>query len=202
MESSDHPQEVWHKRAERLLAADRYGQMPPEMILDQLGCVEGSVCMDIGCGNGFFTIPMAKRVCPSGRVYAVDVDQRMLDLLQDRAVEHDVHRSIEYVLSTTHTIPLRDSAADLGLISQVLHGSGDPEGLFREVVRIVSPAGRLMVIEWAYTETDHGPELSRRIAPRWFKERENDLPVRLVEQISIHEDYAIYVFTKETTSHG
>lgn len=202
MKASEHPQEEWSNRADRLLAASRYDEFPPKMILDLLGCSEGSVCIDIGCGNGFFTIPMAMRVSPTGKVYAVDVDQRMLDLLQDRAREYGTAETIELIRSTTDAVQLRDNSADHCLISQVLHGSGDPERLFFEAIRILCPEGRLLVIEWAYKDSSRGPNLSRRIPPKWFQERMNHHPVRLIERFNILEDYVIYLFKKEDSSDG
>jgi hypothetical protein len=59
----------------------------PTVVLEQLGLKPGMSVCDLGCGNGFYTLLMAQKVGPTGKVYAVDIQPEMLQLLSRRAVE-------------------------------------------------------------------------------------------------------------------
>ena len=61
--------------ADRFLRPERYRSQNPELVLDALSLASGMTLADVGSGPGFYTLPAAKRVGPTGRVYALDVDQ-------------------------------------------------------------------------------------------------------------------------------
>ena len=50
--------------------------------MDELGIGEGSVVADLGAGGGWFTVRLAYRVGPNGKVYAEDVQHQMIDAIQ------------------------------------------------------------------------------------------------------------------------
>ena len=68
----------------RLLSEQRYALLPPDRVLDALTLEPTMTVGDIGCGPGFFTLPLAERLT-EGRVYAVDVEPVMLQMVQERA---------------------------------------------------------------------------------------------------------------------
>ena len=67
--------------AEWLMRASRDEEENSELLFEQLQLSEGEVACDFGCGNGFYTLPMAEAVGETGAVYAVDIQQEMLELL-------------------------------------------------------------------------------------------------------------------------
>ena len=112
---------------------------PPDRVLGDL-VAPGDDCLDIGCGMGYFTIPLARLAGPSGSVTAVDVQQKMLDGLTRRARRHglggaiaarlvsdrdwDVPGRYDFVLAfwMVHEVPERDEF--LGTLRRVLRDSG------------------------------------------------------------------------------
>lgn len=108
----------------------------------------GMKVLDIGCGPGFFVIPLAKMVGPRGRVVAADLQPEMLDMAgrkvagngySDRVV---LHRAMADSLHLTG-----DNTFDLAIAFHVVHEVPDPLHLFREVYDLVKPGGLFLVSE-------------------------------------------------------
>src|SRR5579883_2360045 len=73
-----------HAHAHKLDDPERERWLPTADVVQQLGLQPGMHVADIGAGTGYFAIPMARAVSPGGRVFAVDVQPEMLDLLRAR----------------------------------------------------------------------------------------------------------------------
>ncbi|MBX6353157.1 MAG: class I SAM-dependent methyltransferase [Thermoflavifilum sp.] len=104
------------KHVERLLNEERQKLLPPEMILERLGVEPSHVVADIGCGPGYFSLPLAQM---SRAVYGVDVSAEMLDLLARRAAEAGVC-NVESIQAPAEHIPLPDASVDRMLCAFVL----------------------------------------------------------------------------------
>lgn len=107
---------------------------------------DGDTAADIGCGPGFFTIAMARLAGTRGRVFAVDIQEKMLAKVRRRADEAGVGNRITPHLCTE---------ADLGLVEQVdfalafwmVHEVPRPLDLFRQIHGILKPGGRFLFVE-------------------------------------------------------
>jgi len=155
------------KHMERLLSPERRQWQDPEAVLDVLGLRAGMEVADIGSGPGFFTLPMARRVAPGGKVCAVDVAPEMLERLRKRAAEERID-NVETLLSQEGLLPLSDNSMDAALMVNVLHESDDPAILLREVFRVLRPGGAFAVVEWKKDRTGTGPagpSANIRVAP-------------------------------------
>ncbi len=136
--------------------------MDPDKILPQLDILKGQLVADIGAGTGYFSVPFADFVGPSGKVYAIDISQSMLDSLLEKAEARGI-RNIVPVLSEEDTIPIDDGIVDMAFMSMVLHEL-DGDGTLQEVRRILRPGGRLAVLDWRKKETEDGPPLWHRLS--------------------------------------
>ena len=150
------------RHMERLLSPERRQWHEPEMILDALGAQAGMVVADIGSGPGFFTLPMATRVGPAGKVFAIDVEPQMLERLRERAAEAGV-QNVEVLQSQEDSLPLPDGSIDAALMVNVLHESGKQATLLREVLRILRLGGSLVVVEWKKESSELGPPVEIRM---------------------------------------
>jgi len=151
-----------------LLDPKRTRYLPPRAILAKFPITSGIVAVDIGCGPGYWTIPMAEIVGPSGRVYAVDIEEEMLaDLragLADRpGLNVQVFRSME------DRIPLPPKSVDFAFLACVLHELDGP-GTLREAARVLRPAGSLGVVEWKKMRQLEGPPYRHRLSVRQARE--------------------------------
>lgn len=104
----------------------------------------GQQVLDIGCGPGFFTIPLAQMVGEEGSVLAVDLQQEMLERVYNNALKQRVLHRIMLHRSSEHGIGT-DFRADFALAFYMLHEALEPETLLDELHRIVKPAGRLLI---------------------------------------------------------
>lgn len=152
------------ERKSRLDAPERAEWQRPDVVVAALHLKPGAAVADVGAGTGYFTFRIAEQVGPSGRLYAVDLQQDMLDTLTSRAAEARVMNVIP-VLSGPVDTGLPDAAVDLVFIANVAHEYDDLDAGLRECARILRPGGRLAVVDWKPEETPVGPPLDHRLPP-------------------------------------
>lgn len=145
---------------ERLLSEDRLGGRPPEELLRASGVYEGMVFADIGCGPGYFTLPAASLVGPSGKVYAVDLQEEMLAELKKRGLPPNVLP----VRSEENSVPIEEAGVDFTLLAYVLHEARDRHPFLEEVRRITRKGGRVLVLDWEKKKEDIGPPFEDRVS--------------------------------------
>ena len=148
----------------RILDTDnRLGAGSPHDLLAGFGLAQHHTLVDLGCGPGFFALPAATIVGPQGRVYAVDVEQKMLDLV-DRRATSEGHRNIRTVLGSEREVPLSDKIADRAICALALHYPSDPAGrvdMVQEIARLLRPGGRVLIINWVpQSDDDSGTRMS------------------------------------------
>jgi SAM-dependent methyltransferase len=125
----------------------REAEENPTMLLNSLELEAGQTVCDFGCGNGFYTLQLAKRVGPRGAVYAVDIQPEMLDLLAERAQPRGLD-NIEPVLATADDPGLPAATFDLVLMVDVYHELSDPPPVLAAVRESLKPRGRMAVVEF------------------------------------------------------
>lgn len=113
----------------------------------------GQTVCDLGCGNGFYTLMLAREVGPKGTVWAVDIQQEMLDLLVERAESRGVP-NIEPQLGTAVTPQLPEGKLDLVLIVDVYHEFSHPEQMLKEIRKSLAPEGRIALAEYRAEDPD------------------------------------------------
>jgi ubiquinone/menaquinone biosynthesis C-methylase UbiE len=136
-----------------LVRAERNREEQPAKLLKALELKEGQVVCDFGCGNGFYTLELAKRVGPRGTVHAVDIQAEMLELLADRAGPRGLD-NVRTVLATDRNSGLPPGTFDLVLMVDVYHELADPAAILKAVHESLKPSGRLAVVE--FREEDPG----------------------------------------------
>jgi SAM-dependent methyltransferase len=144
------------------------------LILDRLG-IDGRLgdVIELGCGYGTFTIPVAERI--SGAMDTCDVEPEMIERTQQRAAEaalHNVHCHHRDVLVEGFGVP--DESRDACLLFNILHGE-EPVRLMAEAARAVRRGGFVYAIHWRYDpDTPRGPSMPIRPQPeqiaRWAKQ--------------------------------
>ena len=131
--------------------------------MDHLGIGEGSIVADLGAGGGWFTIRLARRVGPNGRVYAQDIQPEMIGAI-DRRVEREGLKNVQTVLGTPQD-PQLPAPVDVVLIVDAYHEMDDPQTLLRNVRQSLRAGGRVGIVE--YTRNGHGPgpPMEERVDP-------------------------------------
>ena len=120
----------------------------PDSLVNALEIPVGASVAEIGSGTGYFTWRLAEKVGPAGKVFAVDVQQKMLDLTDDAIKKHRLS-NVELVLGAENDPRLAPASIDLALIANAYHEFSEPEAMLAAVKQSLKPDGRLVIIEFA-----------------------------------------------------
>ncbi|MBI3753923.1 MAG: class I SAM-dependent methyltransferase [Deltaproteobacteria bacterium] len=144
---------------ELLINNDRIKELNPVQFLRENGLQEGMCFADIGCGPGFFSIPAAHIIGDKGMVYAIDIQEEMVNKLKQRRPPEN----LKIIISQENTIPLENTAVDFALLAFVLHETEDRIAFLKEAKRCLRPQSILLVVEWEKKIEDKGPPFEERI---------------------------------------
>jgi predicted methyltransferase len=147
-----------------LEAPDRDEWQRPHQILDALGVAEASVVADVGAGSGWFTVRLARRVGPNGRVYAQDVQQEML-AATTRRVRREGLANVTPVLGRGSDPGLPAGALDAVLVVDVLHEIEDRVTLLANLGRAIKPGGLIGIVDFKPGGAGPGPDPGDRVPP-------------------------------------
>jgi len=157
----------------------------PEDILRKMGLSEKvKDVVDFGCGYGTFTLPAAKIV--SGVVYAVDIEEEMVESIKDKSKKSGLQniKALRKDIESEGT-GLKDESVDYVLLFNILHGE-NPKKILREAYRIIKPGGRIGIIHWKYdSTTPRGPPMELRLRPEKIIEFGEDLGFKLEKKLDL-----------------
>lgn len=147
-----------------LESPDREAWQRPDQIMDKLSIADGSVVADLGAGGGWFTVRLARRVGPNGKVYAEDIQPQMIEATK-RRVDREQLRNVEMRLGDASDPKLPEAAIDAVLMVDAYNEVEHPVVLLRNVARSLKPNGRVGVVEWTPEGGGPGPDLGQRVDP-------------------------------------
>jgi SAM-dependent methyltransferase len=117
----------------------------PDALVEALGIGPGMVVIDLGCGDGYFTAAIARRV-GSGRVIGLDLDPAMLD--QSKTACREMTNCTWVLGDAMNLSRLIHERADHVLIANTFHGVPDKTELAREVAKSLKPDGHFAIVNW------------------------------------------------------
>ena len=135
----------------------------PAQVVEALGLRPGQDVADIGAGTGYFSVRFAKAVGPGGKVFAVDIDQGLIDHLNERAKDAGLS-NLEAVLAATNDPLLSEKSLDIVFVCDVIHHVQDRQGYFAKLSGALRPGGRLAIVDFYKRETPVGPPVAMKIA--------------------------------------
>jgi ubiquinone/menaquinone biosynthesis C-methylase UbiE len=146
----------------------------PEKTLHDMNIAEGMTAVDFDAGAGYFTMALAKKVGPHGKVYAIDT---RIDLLTRIANEAKLlrHKNIEVLrgdIEAHNGSGLINESADRVIIANTLFVCDHPERVVKEAVRILKKKGKVGVIDWIDSYNHFGPHsdcvIPKEYIVTWF----------------------------------
>jgi ubiquinone/menaquinone biosynthesis C-methylase UbiE len=135
----------------------------PDDILSSIGLVPGMVFVDMGCGDGYFAIPAARRVGQRGRVYAHDIDAAAVERLRQRAAQEGLDNLAAEVKEAEETIACRE-CADIVFFGIDLHDFRDPAQVLINAHKMLRPEGKLVDLDWKDQPMPVGPPPEKRFS--------------------------------------
>ena len=172
----------------------REAEQRPDEVFRAMGLEDGDVVADLGCGTGWFARRMARVVGPRGKVYAVDIQPEMLDLLRGY-VEKEGVGNVEPVLGTETDPKLARDSLDWILMVDVYHELQQPKAMLEAIRRSLKPTGKVALVEYrlegesaSHIRTEHRMSVAQVMA-EW-------LPAgfRLVQQVDVLPTQHLFIF--------
>jgi ubiquinone/menaquinone biosynthesis C-methylase UbiE len=134
------------KKCGALIGTERWNRWNPPHLLSLAGLQNNSniTVVDLGCGPGFWTLPMSEIVGPYSQIIALDSSQEMLEALESRHSPINVNLT----LCELPSIPLPASSVDFIWAAFVFHEVTPVSVLAAEMRRVLRPGGRLALLDW------------------------------------------------------
>jgi predicted methyltransferase len=146
-----------------LESPDRDLWQRPDQIMDAMAIADGSIVADIGAGSGWFTIRLARRVGPQGRVYAEDVQTAMINAISRRVAREGLP-NVKPVLGLNND-PRLPEKVDAAIMVDAYHEIENRVAVLSSLARSLKPQGRIGVIDFKLDGTGPGPEPDERVSP-------------------------------------
>jgi len=147
---------------------DRDDWQQPDRVMDLLGISDGSKVADIGAGGGWFTVRLARRVGPNGRVYAEDIQKPMIETI-DRRVKRELLTNVTPILGTPDD-PRLGRGLQAVLMVDTYTQLREPIPLLTKIAGALGANGRLGIVDF---KTDGaggpGPAIEDRVNPETIK---------------------------------
>lgn len=152
-------------KMDRLLDPARREWMDPDRVLSYIQPEQCEAVADLGCGPGFFTLEIARRLPEGGVVYGVDVSEEMLERLQERAQAAGLANVRPILAEEDDEYPIHSATCDAALMVNVYHECDPASNLLHEIRRLLRPGARLLLADWKPEPTPIGPPAEERVDP-------------------------------------
>jgi ubiquinone/menaquinone biosynthesis C-methylase UbiE len=162
-----------------------------EEILEMLSLKPSYVVADLGCGSGYFTVPLSHKV---KKVYGIDSQKEMLTALEQKIRKQKI-LNIETLLSKENEIPLQNESVDLLLSVNTLHEFRDKKTIISEMRRVLKADGRAAIIDFKKEDSNVGPPISIRVSKEQAKRLFKKVGLRALKTHDLKLHYLI-VFGK------
>jgi ubiquinone/menaquinone biosynthesis C-methylase UbiE len=136
-----------HQAADWLERPEREEEEKTDVMVEALKFREGEVVADIGCGSGYVSRKIAKKIGATGVVYGVDIQQEMLDLLAKRMAMFRI-TNVKPVLGTTTDPQVPPASCDTMIMVDVYHEFDQPYEMMRGMIAGLKPGGRIVFVEF------------------------------------------------------
>jgi ubiquinone/menaquinone biosynthesis C-methylase UbiE len=186
------PADEWRKTLEQ---PTRLEGLKISEIVGKLGLKPSQVVADLGAGTGLFSVPMAKAVAPSGRVYAVEIDKGFLPIIDGKAKEGNLS-NVRTVLGefTDPKLPAQD--VDVAFMHDVLHHVEDRAAYLKSAAKYIKPSGRFVVIDYRADQSPHRDQPSLIVSEEQVTGWMKAAGFNRVDKVALFPDKYFLIFSR------
>ena len=176
-----------------LEAPDRRAWQKPDQVMDALNIADGSVVADVGAGAGWFTIHLARRVGPNGRVYAVDLQAEMVEAISRRVRRErlDNVRTVRGSGSVPNLLPRGSLDAVLVVDAYQEVEEAEREAFLRNLAVALKTNGRIGIVNHKPGMGGPGPEPELRIESGAVEEKAREAGLRVLAREDLPYQYLL-----------
>ena len=182
-------------QVQRLLSSEREETLDPQRVLSMVPIRHFHTVADVGCGPGYFLIPLAKYL-RDGKAIGLDVQPEMLAMAKARVEEARLANTELIQTAADAELSLDPQSVDGALLSCVLHENQDRVALLRAVAEALRPGGWCAILEWQKRETGTGPPLEVRLDPEQVKEDAAEAQLTFKEVRELGERYYLLLLRR------
>lgn len=187
------PAQEWLKTLD---SPNRVARLKIDETIAKLRMSAGQNVADIGAGSGLFSLPLAKAVSPGGKVYAVEIEQGLLDHIAARAKELQV-TNLHTVLGQFSDPNLPADGIDLAFLHDVLHHIEHRADYLRNLTRYLKPTGRIAVIDFYPDLGPHKDDPSLQVTKDHTAAWLAALGFKPVQEVELFTDKWFVVYSRE-----
>jgi SAM-dependent methyltransferase len=185
-----------HQAADWLERPEREKEERTDLLVPALKLKAGDAVADIGAGTGYYTRRLAKAVGTNGVVYAVEIQQEMLDILTNKMVEIGIS-NVRPVLGTISDPKLPRASVDLILMVDVYHEFDHPFEMVEAMCRSLKPGGRIAFVEFRGEDPNVPIKLVHKMTEAQVRKEMSVHPLEWVETIAVLPQQHIVVFRQK-----
>ena len=184
-----------HQAADWLERPERDEEEHTTALIEKLAVKPGDVVADLGCGTGYFSRRLAKKVGAEGSVLAVDIQPEMLDLLTNKMADLSI-TNVKPILGAITDPKLPPSSVDLVLMVDVYHEFDHPWEMMDGICRALKPGGRVAFVEFRGEDPAVPIKPLHKMTQAQVKKEMKSQPLEWVETIGVLPRQHIIVFQK------
>lgn len=184
-----------HQAAGWLERPEREKEEEPDKVLKVLDIKPGASVADVGAGSGYFTFRLAKKVGKEGKVYAVDIQEEMLERLR-RGAKKEKLENIVPIMGKEDDPRLPAAALDLILMVDVYHEFEFPYEMTQAMVKALKPGGRIVFVEYRKEDPEVWIKLVHKMTEKQVRKEMEVHNLRWVKTSEVLPTQHIVIFEK------
>jgi ubiquinone/menaquinone biosynthesis C-methylase UbiE len=161
----------------------------PDLIVQEIGIGAGAKVADFGCGGGYFSLPISRKVGENGVVYALDILPQSLEMIEGYAKTMGLNNIIpkRVNLEKMGGSKLEEESCDWVIMKDMLFQNKDKGIIIKEACRVLKQGGKALVIEWNSNDSSIGPGKDLRIAKESLLEIIHESGMGVLKEIPISD---------------
>ena len=184
-----------HQAADWLERPEREAEENPALLIKALKLKPGEAVADIGAGTGYYSRRLAQSVGSGGVVYAVEIQQEMLDILTNKMAALNIH-NVKPVLGDITDPRLPTASVDLILMVDVYHEFDHPREMVAAMVRALKPSGRMVFVEFRGEDPKIPIKLLHKMTEAQVRKEMAAFPLNWIETSEVLPIQHIIIFQK------